>query len=152
MEIIQTICYYPWKTSYFYNCSEGTWWVSHQFKVLKVRLENLPVMLHSQMKSGIALQCNNVKKKSQLEGVRRETSNLKLLIYQVISCDTKRCTVPCSLACSMFHVPCFMFHVPCSMFHFWSLQLNWVSIKNHFKARYPGIQWRNINFWTICKI
>ena len=38
------------------------------------------------------------KEKSQLEGIRREDCNLKLLIYQAICYEIMRYTVPCSLA------------------------------------------------------
>ena len=45
------------------------------------------------------------KEKSELESVRREVSNLKLLTYQAVCCDVMRYTVPCSVALESASLP-----------------------------------------------
>ena len=115
------------KTAYRYKHSESTRWVSHQVETLKVHLENLPVMLtftNEQLK--LLHNATMQKEKSQLEVIRREACNLKVLIYQAICYDIMRYTVPCSLAVES------------------ASQLMPEAItqidKNHFRARYCDIQ------------
>ena len=78
---------------------QGTRWVSHEVETPKVHLENLLIML-TFTNGQVELPCNATmrKEKSQLEGIRREPCDLKLLIYQAIRYDIMRYTVPCSLA------------------------------------------------------
>ena len=88
-----------------YKRSEGTRWVSHQVKALKVHLENLPVMLtftNEQMK--FPYNATMQKEKSRLEGIRREACNLKYLFYPAIPYDM-RYTVSCSLALGSTSLP-----------------------------------------------
>ena len=86
------------KRAYRYKRPAGTRWLHHQQIAIDTHLQNLKIML-SFSNEQIELPYNQTmkKEKERLEGVRREASSLKLLIYQAVKRDVIAYLVPCSL-------------------------------------------------------
>ena len=81
-----------------YKRPEGKRWVSHQITVLDVHLKNLKVM-HAFSNEQVEVPYNTTicKEMARIECIRREASDLKLLLYQALRMDIMAYTVPCSL-------------------------------------------------------
>ena len=86
------------KRPYRYKRPTGTRWLHHQEIAIDTHLRNLKTML-SFTNEQIELPYNPTmkKEKARLEGIRRESSSIKLLIYQAVKRDVVAYLVPCSL-------------------------------------------------------
>ena len=69
-----------------------------QITALDVHLENLKVMFAFSNEQ-VEVPCNTMmcKEMTRIECIRRQASNLKLLLYQALRMDIMAYTVPCSL-------------------------------------------------------
>ena len=86
------------QTAYRYKRPDGTRWVSHQLKATDVHLSNLPVMLaFSNEQVDTPYNATMKKEKARIEGISKDASDLKLLVYQALRNDIMAYSVSCSL-------------------------------------------------------
>ena len=84
--------------AFCYKWPRGTRWVSHQVTALDVHLKNLRVMLaFSNEQAEVPYNTTICKEMTRIEGIGREASDLKLLLYQALRRDIMAYTGPCPL-------------------------------------------------------
>ena len=87
------------KVAYRNKRPSGTRWRSHQLTALSMHLRNLHTMLDFS-NGHVETPYNNPmkKKKARIEGIRKNASDLKLLVFQAVRHDIMAYTFPCSLS------------------------------------------------------
>ena len=108
--------------AFCYKWPIGTRWVSHQITALDVHLKNLRVMLaFSNEQAEVPYNTTICKEMTRIEGIGREASDLKLLLYQALRRDIMAYTGPCPLIFGKDNIG-----------YAWSSYCHWKGNKNPF--------------------